>query len=218
MDYITSILKENRVFYPSHEFSRKSHIKKIQEYSRIYKKSIEKPEAFWAEKALQLDWFRKWDIVFRNDMGFFKWFEGGYLNVCHNCLDRIVKSGKGKKLAYIWEAESGETKTYTYEELLKEVCRLANVLKKKGIGKGDVVEIISEPFKKEKAKVIRVDKSKGEVVVSLLGAVVPIPVTVKLDNVRVIRREKEEEASESEKENQDETQENKSGGLIPDDY
>lgn len=61
------------------------------------------------------------------------------------------------------------------------------------IKEGDIVEMISEPFKKEKAKVLRVDKQKGEVVVSLLGAVVPLPVTVKLDNIRCIRREKEEE-------------------------
>ena len=63
------------------------------------------------------------------------------------------------------------------------------------IKKEDIVEMISEPFKKEKAKVLRIDKQKGEVVVSLLGAVVPLPVTVKLDNVRVIRREGEEDAN-----------------------
>ena len=57
---------------------------------------------------------------------------------------------------------------------------------------GDIVEMIAEPFKKEKAKVIRIDKQKGEVVVSLLGAVVPLPVTVKIDNIKVIRREGEE--------------------------
>ncbi len=61
---------------------------------------------------------------------------------------------------------------------------------------GDIVEIISEPFKKEKAKVIRIDKQKEEVVVSLLGAVVPLPVTIKLDNVKVIRRDKEDEEEE----------------------
>ncbi|MBA7494847.1 Transcription termination/antitermination protein NusG [subsurface metagenome] len=57
---------------------------------------------------------------------------------------------------------------------------------------GDIVEILSEPFKKEKAKVLRIDKQKGEVVVSLLGAVVPLPVTIKLDNIKVIRRDEEE--------------------------
>ncbi|MBI3035747.1 acetate--CoA ligase [Candidatus Woesearchaeota archaeon] len=141
MAYIDSILKESRVFYPSHEFSRNAHIKSMAEYSKIYKKSIEKPEAFWAEKAEQLEWFRKWDIVLRNDMGFFKWFEGGYLNACYNCLDRIIKSGKRDKIAFIWEPETGESEKYTYGQLLKEVCKFANALKKSGIKKGDVVEM-----------------------------------------------------------------------------
>ena len=140
-DYIDSILKETRVFYPSDEFSRKSYIKNMAQYSRLYKKSIENPEAFWAGVASHLEWFKKWDIVLRNDMGFFKWFEGGYLNACYNCLDRIVKSGRKDKIAYIWEPEKGESKTYTYGHLLKEVCRLANVLKKMGVQRGHVVEI-----------------------------------------------------------------------------
>jgi len=140
-EFIDSILKENRVFYPSEEFIRRAHIKNMKEYSKLYKKSVANPEAFWAEKASHLEWFKKWDIVFRNDMGFFKWFEGGYLNVSYNCLDRIIKSGKKDKIAFIWEPESGESKSYTYEHLLKEVCRFANVLKKLGVKRGQVVEI-----------------------------------------------------------------------------
>jgi transcriptional antiterminator NusG len=81
-------------------------------------------------------------------------------------------------------------KTLAYEELKSMLEPVAADIK---IEKGDIVEIISEPFKKEKAKVVRVDKSKEEAVVSLLNAIVPIPVTVKLDNIRVIRREDEEE-------------------------
>ena len=80
-------------------------------------------------------------------------------------------------------------KTVSYEEIKNMI---EPVLEEINIEKGDIVEIIGEPFKKEKAKVVRVDKSKGEVIVTLLEAVVPIPVTVKLDNVKVIRREKEE--------------------------
>ena len=140
-EFIDSILKEKRVFYPSEDFSRKSSIRSMQEYSKVYKKSIENPQAFWAEMALQLHWFKKWDTVFRNDQGFFKWFEGGYLNVSYNCLDKIVESGKKDKIAYIWEPESGESKSYTYEQLLKEVCKFSNVLKKKGVQKGKVVQI-----------------------------------------------------------------------------
>ncbi len=98
------------------------------------------------------------------------------------------------------------------------------------IEKGDIIEIIGEPFKKEKAKVVRIDKTKGEAVVTLLAAVVPIPVTVKLDNIKVIRREKEEsqesESSDSESQPKEKSDEEprinmdyeNSGGLIPDEY
>jgi transcription termination/antitermination protein NusG len=81
-------------------------------------------------------------------------------------------------------------KTVTYDEIKQMLEPKASEIK---IEKNDIVEIISEPFKNEKAKVVRVDKTKGECVVSLLGAAVPIPVTVKLDNIRVIRREELEE-------------------------
>ena len=82
-------------------------------------------------------------------------------------------------------------KTITYEEI-KNMIELS--VETISIKDGDIVEMITEPFKKEKAKVLRIDKQKGEVVVSLLGAVVPLPVTVKIDNVKVIRREEDEDA------------------------
>jgi len=113
-------------------------------------------------------------------------------------------------------------KTVTYDEIKNMI---EPILEEINIEKGDIVEIIGEPFKKEKAKVVRVDKGKGEAVVTLLAAVVPIPVTVKLDNLKVIRREKEEsqdkttdslKSDEQPKINQDYIK--SSGGLIPDDY
>ena len=79
-------------------------------------------------------------------------------------------------------------KTINYEEIKNMVEPSATTI---SIKEGDIVELIAEPFKKEKAKVLRIDKQKEEVVVSLLGAVVPLPVTVKLDNVKVVRREEE---------------------------
>jgi len=119
-------------------------------------------------------------------------------------------------------------KTVSYEEIKNMI---EPVMEEINIEKGDIVEIIGEPFKKEKAKVIRVDKSKGEAVVTLLAAVVQIPVTVKLDNIKVVRREKEEgehaaegtEQKTGELSSEDEIKINKgyeepSGGLIPDDY
>ena len=81
-------------------------------------------------------------------------------------------------------------KTIKYDEIKNMIEPSATTV---SIKEGDIVEMISEPFKKEKAKVLRIDKQKEEVVVSLLGAVVPLPVTVKLDNVKVIRREEGEE-------------------------
>jgi transcriptional antiterminator NusG len=107
-------------------------------------------------------------------------------------------------------------KTVTYEEIKN---MLEPVIEEINIEKGDIVEIIGEPFKKEKAKVIRIDKPKGEAVVTLLAAVVPIPVTVKLDNIKVIRREKEEGETEAEEENEDNQEGlNDDGGLISNEY
>ena len=133
-------------------------------------------------------------------------------------------------------------KTVNYEEIKNMI---EPVLEEINIEKGDIVEIIGEPFKKEKAKVIRIDKSKGEAVVTLLAAVVPIPVTVKLDNVKVIRRDKEEDEEDQDDDQSENNESGKSkekmsdniplgdapdinlggddfsessGGLIPDDY
>jgi len=133
----TSVLKESRVFKSSKEFSSKAHIKSLDGYKRIYDKSIKNPEKFWAEKAEQLSWFKKWNKVLTKKDVFFKWFVGGKLNVAYNCLDRYVQTGKGKKIALIWEAEDGQVKKYTFSQLLKEVSKFSNVLKKHGLKKGD---------------------------------------------------------------------------------
>lgn len=107
-------------------------------------------------------------------------------------LDRETAEETVFNLPYV---KSIIAKTVSYDDI-KNLLEYTPATMK--IEKGDIVEIIAEPFKKEKAKVARVDKAKEEVVVELLGAAVPIPVTVKLDNVRVIRREKEEEEAASE--------------------
>ena len=111
-------------------------------------------------------------------------------------------------------------KTLVYDEIKNT---LTPNIEEININKGDIVEIIGEPFKKEKAKVTRVDKTKGEVIVSLLNAVVPIPVTIKIDNVRVIRTEEESntinqtntgEQSEALNTNQEEQSYNEFGAEI----
>jgi len=139
---IESLLKEKRIFNPPAEFSKKAYIKSLDEYRQIYNSSIKDPASFWAEKADQLTWFKKWDNIHSWDPEgvICKWFEGGKLNASYNCLDRHLPE-RGDRVAIMWEGEPGDTATYTYRELHREVCRFANVLKKRGIRKGDRVAI-----------------------------------------------------------------------------
>ncbi len=138
------LLEESRTFPPAPEFSANAHIKSMEEYEKLYKKSIENPEEFWGELAeKELDWFQKWDKVLDYDFHKpqIKWFDGGKLNASYNCLDRHVKTWRRNKAALIWEADDGGYRTYTYQQLFCEVNRFADVLKKKGVKKGDRVSI-----------------------------------------------------------------------------
>jgi len=140
---ITSMMGEKRVFPPSKEFSKAAHIGSFDEYRRIYQKSIQNPESFWGEMAEQLDWFRKWDKVLVEDFkdAEHKWFVGGKLNVCYNCLDRHQSTWRKNKAALIWEGDAGDNRIFTYQQLYREVCKFANVLRMSGIKKGDRVSI-----------------------------------------------------------------------------
>ncbi len=135
---------EKRTFPPSQEFREKAHIKSIEEYERLYKRSVEDPDGFWAEMAeRQLIWYKKWDKV--SEWNFekpeIKWFLGGKLNASFNCLDRFINTPTRNKTAIIWEADDGVYKTYTYQQMYYEVNKFANVLKKYGVKKGDRVTI-----------------------------------------------------------------------------
>ena len=138
-------VEEIKVFPPDPEFSKNAWIKDIDEYERLYKRSVEDPEGYWAERAEDaLVWTKKWDKVLDwsfDPVPYVKWFQGGELNASYNCLDRWVDAGLGDKPAIIFEGDPGDTRTYTYKELLDEVSRFANVLKKHGVKKGDRVAI-----------------------------------------------------------------------------
>jgi acetyl-CoA synthetase len=141
---ITSMMEETRKFPPPKEFSAKAHIKSLEEYKKIYKKSMEDPDGFWGKQAEDLEWFKKWDKVLDYSYGenlYIKWFQGGKLNVTVNCLDRHLKTWRKNKAALIWEGEPGDSRAYTYQQLYTEVCKFANVLKKRGVKKGDRVTI-----------------------------------------------------------------------------
>jgi len=141
---IEVLMEEKRTFPPSKEFSQKAHIKSFAEYEKIYKRSVEDMEGFWAEMAEQnLTWFKKWNKVleYSFEKPEIKWFQGGSLNASYNCLDRFINTPVRNKAAIIWEADDGSYKTYTYQQLYYEVNRFANVLKKHGVRKGDRVTI-----------------------------------------------------------------------------
>jgi acetyl-CoA synthetase len=133
--------------YPVPEKIKKTaYISGRKAYDELWKKSVEKPEEFWAEIAgQQVEWFKKWDKVMDYNFDikkgpiFVKFFEGGKLNVSYNCLDKNLKT-RGNKVAIQWEGnEPGEAKAFTYKMLHEEVCKFANVLKANGIKKGDRV-------------------------------------------------------------------------------
>jgi acetyl-CoA synthetase len=138
---IETSLHESRIFPPPESFAQAAHIKSLGEYRALYEASLREPEAFWAEQAETLRWSKKWDRVLEWHAPFAKWFTGGTLNLSENCLDRHVSTWRKNKAAIIWEGEPGETRTLTYQELLREVGRFANVLKALGARKGDRVGI-----------------------------------------------------------------------------
>ncbi|MEO8499913.1 MAG: acetate--CoA ligase [Vicinamibacteria bacterium] len=141
MSEIHSLLKEARLFPPPPAFSDKAHVKHLEEYRSLYARSIEDPEGFWAEQAETLTWQEKWHTVLDWKVPFAQWFVGGKINLSENCLDRHASTWRKNKAAIIWEGEPGETRVVTYGELLREVCKFANVLKALGVHKGDRVGI-----------------------------------------------------------------------------
>ncbi len=119
-----------------------AHVNSLEAYHAQYAESIRDPEGFWETVAERLTWYQKWHTVRDYDFvnGEIKWFEGGTLNACYNCLDRHVAAGHGDATAIIWEGnDPSEDKTFTFDELLIEVKKFANVLKTVGIEKGDRV-------------------------------------------------------------------------------
>ena len=142
---IESLMTETRIFEPPAEGQATAHVKSMDEYKAIYKRSIEDPEGFWAERAEELiSWNKKWDKVLDADMitPSIKWFDGAELNVSANCLDRHLTNGRRNKAALIWQGEpEDDVKVYTYQMLHREVCRFANVLKSHGVKRGDRVAV-----------------------------------------------------------------------------
>ena len=127
---------------PSPAFSRNAHLNKSQ-YEELYKQSITDPESFWSKHGKRLEWIKNYskikNVSFEHPNVSIKWFEDGVLNVSANCIDRHL-STRGEQTAIIWEGDNpSEEKQISYSELYEKVCRLANVYKSLGLGKGDRV-------------------------------------------------------------------------------
>jgi len=138
------MMEENRVFDPPEELHKKANIKSLDEYQKIYRRSIDDPEGFWGDLAEEdLEWFKKWDKVLVEDFkeARHEWFVGGKINVCHNCLDRHLRTWRKNKAAIIWEGDIGDVRVLTYQQLYREVCKFSRVLRKAGVNKGDRVSI-----------------------------------------------------------------------------
>ncbi|MDA1230910.1 MAG: acetate--CoA ligase [Planctomycetota bacterium] len=138
---IQSVLKETRSFAPPATFSANAHISSEQQYEAMWNRAKDDPAGFWGEMAANLDWFRRWDTVMQGHMPDTKWFTGGKINASYNCIDRHLKGPNRNKAAIIWEGEPGDTRVLRYQDLHREVCKFANVLKKLGVRTGDRVTL-----------------------------------------------------------------------------
>ncbi|MDF1798948.1 MAG: acetate--CoA ligase [Planctomycetota bacterium] len=142
MTQIDNVLHENRSFPPSEEFRAKARYSSEEQYEADYRRSIDDPEGFWGDVALELPWIEPFDQVLDwSDAPRAQWFTGGKLNASAVCLDQHLGGARANKTAILWEGEPGDVVSYTYTELHEAVCRFANVLKKRGIQKGDRVAI-----------------------------------------------------------------------------
>src|SRR3954467_3294999 len=132
-------LLDKELFEPPAEFREHALISD----ESVYEEAAKDPEAYWAKQAEELlDWAEPWDTVLdESEAPFYKWFAGGKLNASHQALDRHVDAGNGDRVAFHWRGEEGEERDVTYDELLRDTKRLANVLKERGIEPGDVVGI-----------------------------------------------------------------------------
>jgi acetyl-CoA synthetase len=139
---ISNLMTEQRKFPVPESFRSHAYISSMEQYEKMYRRSLDDPDGFWGEHAESLSWFKKWDKVTSFDPETVKiqWFAGGKINVSYNCLDRHVKAGNGDKTAILWVGDDpAEDRHISYKEMYTEVCKFANVLKSMGVKKGDRV-------------------------------------------------------------------------------
>lgn len=152
-------------------------------FETVYQASIQQPEAFWAEQAQDVFWYKKWDQVLDDsDAPYYRWFTGGQTNVCYNAVDRHVENGRGAQDAIIYDSPITGTKgKLSYSALLKRVSRFAGVLKSKGVGKGDRV-IIYMPMIPEAAIAMLACARIGAIHSVVFGGFAATELAVRIDD------------------------------------
>ena len=136
-------MSDDKTYPVSAEAAARAHLS-AEQYRAMYQRSVDDPEEFWAEMAeAHVSWFAPWRTVCAADFraADIQWFAGGKLNACHNCIDRHLET-RGEQVAILWEGDDpADDKAITYNELFELVCKFANVLKSRGVGKGERVSI-----------------------------------------------------------------------------
>ncbi|MBV7388794.1 acetate--CoA ligase [Pasteurellaceae bacterium TAE3-ERU1] len=142
MQHLDAMLKENRIFKPSDDFSQQANIGNLQDYQALWEFADKDYLQYWADLARDLiTWKKPFMTIFDDSNApFYKWFPDGKLNASYNCLDRHLPD-KGDKTALIFESDFGQVTTWTYAQLHNRVCRFANALRELGVSKGDRVVI-----------------------------------------------------------------------------
>jgi len=113
----------------------------LKRYVEMSRRSLEDPERFWDEQARKLDWYKTWDRVIDWNPPYARWFVGGKLNACYQCVDRHVKTWRRSKVAIYWEGETGKRRVLSYSTFFREVNRFASILQKLGVKKGDRIAL-----------------------------------------------------------------------------
>jgi propionyl-CoA synthetase len=154
-------------------------------YASVYRRSLEDPEGFWGEAASAVHWFEPWEKVLDDSRPpFYRWFAGGRLNTCYNCLDRHVEGGLGDRTALVYDSPvTGVIRAFTYRELRDQVARFAGALRRQGVSKGDRV-IIYMPMVPEAVIAMLAVARLGAVHSVVFGGFAAHELAARLDDAR----------------------------------
>ena len=135
-DFDVRLVEDVKTYTPDPEYKKNAW---MGDYQKAYNEFLADPDGFWERMAKELDWIKPWDAVKEWNYPYARWFTNAKLNITANCLDRHVNDNRRNKVALIWRGEEGRERIFTYQNLLSQVSRFANALKKIGVKKGDCV-------------------------------------------------------------------------------